>query len=201
MREQHVLDNEKLLEILPFYNVLIDFMEKPKVKGLTNVELLNELPFHNNLRVKEIAEAFKRYAISFKIETVDKKDARIQLYSSKLCIQDLFKVSLHDMKGFKYQITLYITLKKNKLDGKSEYARGYFHSFIKIVINENFDNSVNKSLEEILYRLDNWINEGSGWLVELINDQYLNVSNYIPLFGSSFFELPKESNNPKKRIN
>ena len=83
---------KKLLKILPFYNILIDFMEKPKVKKLTNVELLNELPFYNSLRVKEIAEAFKRYAKSFKIEIVDKKDASIQLYLSRMCIQDLFKV-------------------------------------------------------------------------------------------------------------
>ena len=161
------------------------------------------------MRVKEIAEACKRYARSFKVEIIDKKDARIQLYSSKLCIQDLFKILLHNVKGFKYQITLYVTLKKNKLCGKtgssslgrkSEYARVYFNSFIKVVINENFNNSIDKSFEEILHRLDNWINEGSGWIVELINDQYLNISNYIPLFGSSFFELPKELNNHKKGL-
>ena len=49
-----------------------------------------------------------------------------------------------------------------------------------------------------MYRLDNWINEGSGWIIELINSQYLNISTYVPLLGSSFIELPKESNNPKK---
>ena len=104
------------------------------------------------------------------------------------------------MKGFKYQITLYLTLKKNKLDGKSEYAGIYFNSFIKVVINENFGNSIDKSFKEILYRLDNWINEGSGWIDELINGQYLNICNYIPLFGGTFFELPTELNNPKQGL-
>ena len=186
MRKQHVLDNEKLLKILPFYNVLNGFMEKPKVKKLTNVELLNELPFYNNFHVKEIAEAFKRYARSFKIEIVDKKDAFVQSYSSKRCIQDLFRVLLHEMKGFKYQITLYVTLKKDELDDKKEYAGVYFNSFIKIVINENFDSGIDKSFEETLYRLNNWINEGSGWTIELVSAQYLNISRYIPLFGVHF---------------
>ena len=68
------------------------------------------------------------------------------------------------------------------------------------MINENFDNSIDKSFEEILYRLDNWINEGSGWIVELINSQYFNICNYIPLFGGTFFELPKELDNPKKGL-
>ena len=200
MREQRVFGNEKLLKILPFYNVLINFMEKPKIKKLTNAELLNELPVYNNLRVKEIAEAFKRYAKSFKIEIVDKKDASVQLYSSKTCIRDLFKVLLHEMKGFKYQITLYIILKKDKLNDKKEYAETYFNLFVKIVMSENFDNSIDKSFEEILYRFDNWINEGFGSTIELRNPQYLNISRYIPLFGGTFFELPKELNNPKKGL-
>ena len=41
-------------------HVLIDFMKQPKIKNLTNVELLNELPFYSGLNVKGIAEAFKR---------------------------------------------------------------------------------------------------------------------------------------------
>ena len=188
MKDPDVLNNENLLKILPLYNILIDFMEKLKVKKLTIVELLNELPFYNNLHVKEISEI------------VDKKDARIQLYSSKLCIQDLFKVLLYEMKRFKYQITLYVTLKKNKSNGKIEYAGVYLNSFIKIVINENFENSIHKSFEEILYRLGNWINEGSGWKTELTNNQYLNNSRYEPLFGGTFFELPKKLNNSKKGL-
>ena len=35
-------NNIDLLKTLPFYNILIDFMEQPKIKKLTNVELLNE---------------------------------------------------------------------------------------------------------------------------------------------------------------
>ena len=112
MKEQHVLDSENLLRILPLYNVLIDFMKHSKIKKLTNVELLNELPFYSSLNVNELAEAFKRYTKSYNMEIVDKKDPMVQLYSSKLCIKDLFKDLLYEMKGFKYQITLHVTLKK-----------------------------------------------------------------------------------------
>ena len=203
MKEQHVLENENLLKILLFYNVLIDFMKQFKIKKLTNVELLNELSFYSSLNVKEIAEAFKRYAKSCNIEIVDKKDPMVQLYSSKLSIKDLFQDLLYEMKGFKYQITLHVTLKKNELKDKAkytEYAGVYLNYFVKIVINENFEPSIDKSFEEILYRLNNWINEESGWIIELINSPYLNISTYIPLLGSSFIELPKELNNPKKGL-
>ena len=47
MKEQHVLENQNLLKILPFCNVLIDFMKQSKIKKVTRVELLNELPFYS----------------------------------------------------------------------------------------------------------------------------------------------------------
>ena len=31
-------------------HVLINFMEQPRIKNLTNVELLNELPFYSGLK-------------------------------------------------------------------------------------------------------------------------------------------------------
>ena len=40
MKETNVWNNKKLLKILPFYNILIDFMDKPKIKRLSNAELL-----------------------------------------------------------------------------------------------------------------------------------------------------------------
>ena len=36
------------------------------------------------------------------------------------------------------------------------------------------------------------INEGSGWIVELIESQYINISTYRPLNGSSYMKLPAE---------
>ena len=104
------------------------------------------------------------------------------------------------MKGWKYQITLFVTLKKGKLDGTVEYASVYLNSFVKTVINYGFDEGINKSFNEILFRHDNWINEGSGWVIEMVNDQYLNISRYAPLVGSSFIELPKALSSPKKGL-
>ena len=51
-----------------------------------------------------------------------------------------------------------------------------------------------------MYRVDNWINEGSGWIIDSINGQYVNIYEHAPLFGSSFIELPSELKNPKKGL-
>ena len=66
------------------------------------------------------------------------------------------------------------------------------------MINHKF--GLDKSFQEILYRIDNWINEGSGWIVEFIESQYINVSTYRPLSGSSYIKLPVELRSPKKGL-
>ena len=61
------------------------------------------------------------------------------------------------------------------------------------MINHKFN--LDKSFQEILYRIDNWINERSGWIVELIESQYINVLTYRPLIGSSYIKLPVKLRN------
>ena len=54
--------------------------------------------------------------------------------------------------------------------------------------------------KNFLYRIDNWINKGSGWLVELIKSQYSNISTYRPLSGSSYVKLRTELRSSKNGI-
>ena len=51
-----------------------------------------------------------------------------------------------------------------------------------------------------MYRIDNWINEGSGWKIDSVNSESVNISKYAPLFGSSFIKLPSQIENPKKGL-
>ena len=186
---------KKIFQILPFYNVLI---EKPEIKKLSNVELLHELPFYDELSIAEASQAFKRYARSYKAEMIDTKDPLVQLESSKSSIKDWFKDLLNEMEGFKYQITVKVLLSKEKQDKSIEYSIVHFNSITKTVINSeyNFD----KSFQEILYRINNWINEGSGWKVESINGEYVNISMHSPLTGSTFVELPGKLKNSKNGL-
>ena len=45
---------------------------------------------------------------------------------------------------------------------------------------------------------NNWINEGSGWIVKLIDSQYINISTYRPLSGSSYVKFSAELKLQKK---
>ena len=48
--------------------------------------------------------------------------------------------------------------------------------------------------------IDVWLNNGSGWNVESIESQYINISTYRPLSGSSYMDLPVELRSPRKRL-
>ena len=97
------------------------------------------LPFYEGLNVIKIDHSFKEYAMSYKVELIEKKDPLIRLEASKASIKDLFKNLLDEIKGFKYQITVKALLKKDKRDGEIEFRPVYLKSTTKTVINRKFD--------------------------------------------------------------
>ena len=147
-----ILSNADYFKELPFFNVPI---EKPKIKRSRNVDLLAELPFHEQPDIKT-NQAFTGYSMLYKVEIVEKKDLIVQLEASKSSIKDLYSSLLNEIKGFKYQITANILLKKYKPNEEIEFAPVYFNSVTKLVINNKF--KLEEFFQEILYRIDAWIN-------------------------------------------
>ena len=152
-----ILSNVDYFRELPFFNVSI---EKPKIKHLKNIDLLPELPFYTQLNIIKTDQAFSGYAASYKVEIVDKKDLIVQLPASTSSIKDLFNDLLNETKGFKYQITVKVLLKKYKPNEEIEFTPVYFNSSTKTIINNRF--KLEHAFQEILYRIDVWINKGSG---------------------------------------
>ena len=68
---------------LPFYNKTT---EKPKVKPFKNIDQLAALPFYEQLSVIKTNQAFRRYAISYKVEIIERKYPVVQLEASKSSI-------------------------------------------------------------------------------------------------------------------
>ena len=56
---------------------------------LKNIDLLSELTLYEELNVIKRNHAFRGYAMSYKIELVEKKDPIEQLEASKSSIKDL----------------------------------------------------------------------------------------------------------------
>ena len=110
----------------------------------------------------------------------------------------MFKDLLDEIKGFKYQKHVATYLSKEKINGDTEYSPVYFNSTTKTVI--NVESSLDKSFQEILHRIDNWINEGSGRIVESIDGEYVNISAYSPLVLSTYIKLNDELKHSMKGL-
>ena len=48
--------------------------------------------------------------------------------------------------------------------------------------------------------LDIWTGQGSGWVIDKIENRWINKSNYDPLAGSSYIPLPPKLNNSMKGL-
>ena len=66
---------------LPFYNKPI---KKPKVKCLKNIDQLIELPFYEQLDVIKTDQAFSGYAMSNKVEIIEKKRSNCSIKSKQI---------------------------------------------------------------------------------------------------------------------
>ena len=113
-------------------------------------------------------------------------------------MRDLFSNLLGKAKGFRYHITVNILLKKYKPNREIEFSPAYFNSSTKTIINNRF--KLENAFQEILYRIDAWINEGSGWIVKSVESQYINISAYRSLVGNSYIDLPIELRGSKKGL-
>ena len=51
-----------------------------------------------------------------------------------------------------------------------------------------------------MYTVDNCINEASGWVIESVNGQFLNVSFYNPFVGRTDIEFPDNLKHPMKGL-
>ena len=130
---------------------------------------------------------------------MDKRDVIVQLKASEISIVELFKDLLIELKVFKFQITMAVLLSKVKNSNEIEYSLVYFNSLAKTVIGSN-KFGLNQVFQEIIYRLDNWVGNGCGLIVEEVDNQYLNVSSYLPLSGSTYIKLPVELRHPIKGL-
>ena len=95
------------------------------------------------------------------------KDPILQSEASKLSTKDLFNDLINEIKGFKYQITVKVLLKKYKPNREIEFAPVYFNSVTKLVINHRY--ILSKSFQKMLHRIDAWINKDLAGLLNRLS--------------------------------
>ena len=79
-------------DVVDYFKELLfykNYIGKPKIKRLKNIDLLSEHPFLKKLNVIKTNPAFRVYAVSYKVKIIVKKDPIKQLEASKSSIKNL----------------------------------------------------------------------------------------------------------------
>ena len=150
--------------------------------------------------ISQVEKALKGFTKSFDVELRDNKDPLLQFQKSRRAVEYLFNNLLVQTKGFKFVETLQVKFVKHSND-KKILKNGYFNSITDLIINEtDIKLAIQASQQQILNKIAQWISEGSGWTIQLIENHYINIVNYNPLKGSSYIELPQELRNSAKGL-
>ena len=157
-------------------------------------------------KIKELNRALKGHAKSYEIELQDNLNPLNHFTKTRLLTQSHLKDLLKTMKGFKFIETLEVTFGKDTIDSKtgkhvSIYKTAFFNGKAKTITKPNdIEPELNMFRQEILNAIDQWVSEGSEWVIDRIDSHYINVTLYKPLDGSSYIELPTELRNSKKGL-
>ena len=153
--------------------------------------------------ISQVEKALKGYTQSFEVELRNEKDPLVQLQKSRRAVEYLFNNLLVQTKGFKFVETLQVKFVKYSNNNKI-LKNGYFNSTTDLIINKtDIKLALQTSQQQILNKIAQWISEGSGWTIQLIENHHINILHityYNPLKGSSYIQLPSELQNSKKGL-
>ena len=141
-----------------------------------------------------------QYYKKFRIPIAHSHDPKNQLY---LTIRDSIKILRSEVsRGIKINVILKVSFEKlNLQEDDSIHKSTFFQSKALIIMNEfDIDDALHEAFDEVLNRISNWMSEGSGWRIGSVDEHYINIYKYSPLAASSYLDLPKELQNPKKGL-
>lgn len=104
-------------------------------------------------------------------------------------IIEVLEREIAELHGVKFQLGLRILMRKDQISGPPVFSNPTFYHKQVPLLNEN-EISLQNPFDILLERMENWTQEGSGWIVEHVETLWLNIANYQPLRGGSYIELP-----------
>ena len=142
---------------------------------------------------------FRNHEQTYEVEVMDSNSLADSLFLVKESIMNLFREILKGGRGFKYILSIRITFKKwNNEINAYQFDTIYHNSDPIEVTNQRF--KINEAYELLKHRVEFFQNEGSGWIIDRIEDIWINITTYDPLAAGSYIELPSELNNSMKGL-
>ena len=124
---------------------------------------------YDRVQILRKHRAFRNYAETYNVEIGNRKNWSGLLCLAKSSIADLFKDLLQENEGFIHISSTKVTLKKwNNVTNTYDVDTTFRNSDPITVVNKRF--ILNTSYEILKHRLIIYSSEGSGWIIDKIED-------------------------------
>ena len=134
----------------------------------------------------ETIKALSGYTKSYEVSIRNDEDPLIQLHDTRLAIEYNLKKILHEITGLTFVETLKINFEKQERSQMIEKI-AYFNSSAQTIINgTEIGESLQITQNQIISKIQQWISEGSAWLIQSVDSCFINVVKYQPMKGSSY---------------
>ena len=160
----------------------------------------------HDIKDDEIETAFDNAVVIYKIrvDNVNQSDSNIIDYIRDLI--NVFKSKIKNELESKTSIKIYFSLFANfHLAADVEYKTNPTPCLSSASTNVFFASNIDEILEAHFQKLcvliDNFEFNGSGWILDEIVNVHLNVLEYKPIYGSTYFALPPQLASKKAIIN
>ena len=102
------------------------------------------------------------------------------------------------MRSLIYSIITKILMKRQESNNTRRYTPTYLRSNAITVTRQRF--YLNDAFNNIYDLLDKWQGEGSGWIINEVDDIHININKHEPLSGSNYISLPNELQHSSKGL-
>ena len=151
--------------------------------------------------IQKTNKALKGFTKSYEINIKNSKDPLMQLQNTRKAVAIHIEKILKSMTGLKFVETLRVTFEKQTGREEKIIKTAYFNSQPQTITNDTqIEPALSLSKQVMLNKIAVWISEGSGWTVQSVDKQYLNLVKYEPMKGSSYIQLPTELRHNNKGL-
>ena len=130
------------------------------------------------------------------------KDPILLLEQVKPIFEETLENDLHSLGSLKYSFGLEAVFVKDSLDGSPTFTDPptRFYTEQKAILNKD-DIDLSKEFSVLVARIEDFVQNGSGWKLNTLKTSWLDVAKYEPIKGSSYLPLPDSLKNKRAVIN
>ena len=84
-------------------------------------------------------------------------------------------------------------MEKVDKDGNVQQASPYFSSDTRRLTDmSSYDYLMDKGIAKIMKKFEQWVSDGSGWVMKRINSITVKIARYSPIKGKSYIKTPEK---------